>query len=399
VRSSMVKDDGSRKATYRIAVLLFAVASALAARAQQVQAPVVQAVRIDGTSLTGEWLGSDSRNSIRIRAQAGEEVRLVIDELSSVQFDTRTAPPTDGAVIHLADGGRLFGELVGGEGDAILVRTAISKSLRLPFRVVAGVRLVQGDEHAKSAELFDSSLESRLPGQDVLVTRGPEEVKSLRGRLEELDAERGSFVFGDRPRVFQNEKLYGIVFAAGVAKDTAYTMTAYLADGSSFSGELEEADAQVLRVKASFESMVELPVSTVAKLSIRSPRVVYLSDLTTTSQRVEGVVHRPWPVRKDRAVSARALSIDGRVFDKGLGVHSLTELVFNIAGAYESFAATIGIDDVVRPLGSVVFRVSGDGRELFDSGEVRGLDEPRDVRVDVSGVRSLTLTVDYGKGA
>jgi hypothetical protein len=102
-------------------------------------------------------------------------------------------------------------------------------------------------------------------------------------------------------------------------------------------------------------------------------------------------------VRKDRSASAKSLSIAGRVFDKGLGVHSRTELSYQIAGDYESFVATIGIDDAVRPRGSVVFRVSGDGRELFDSGEVRGSDPPRDIQVDVKDVKSLTLAVDYGE--
>ncbi len=106
-------------------------------------------------------------------------------------------------------------------------------------------------------------------------------------------------------------------------------------------------------------------------------------------------MHRSWPVRFDQSLSGGPLSIGGRVFEKGLGVHSLTELIFEIAGNFETFVATIGIDDSVRPRGSVVFRILGDSKVLFDSGAVTGADPPRDIIVDVIGVRTLTLTVDY----
>ncbi len=377
--------------------VVIAIAIAVAAQAEEARGPTVQVVRIDGTSLTGEWLGSEGSTALRIRSGTGE-ARLGLDELSSVRFSTPAIAPEGGTVIQLADGGRLFAELVAGEGDAVVVATRVSSSLRLPFKALAGIRLVQGEEHAKSAELFDSAMSSRLPGHDVLITRGPEEIKSLRGRLEELNAEGGSFVFSDRSRTFQNEKLYGIVFAAGVAKEPPRMIVAELADGSSFSGELEGADGNTVRMLASFGSPLELGLKDVAKLSVRSPRVTYVSDLKPSAERAEGQVHRPWPIRLDRSVSAKPLSLGGRVFDKGLGVHSRTELTYEIGGAYEAFVATIGIDDTARPRGSVVFRVTGDGRKLLDSGEVRGSDEPRDVRVDVSGVKSLTLIVDYGEG-
>ena len=86
----------------------------------------------------------------------------------------------------------------------------------------------------------------------------------------------------------------------------------------------------------------------------------------------------------------------GRVFDNGLGVHSRTELDYQLDRGYESLVATIGIDDAVRPAGSVVFRVLGDGKVLLDSGVVTGKDPPRDVNVNVVGVSTLTLVVDYG---
>jgi endo-alpha-N-acetylgalactosaminidase len=77
-------------------------------------------------------------------------------------------------------------------------------------------------------------------------------------------------------------------------------------------------------------------------------------------------------------------------------MHSKGEVSYSLGGEYESFVATIGLDDAVRPRGSVVFKVLGDGRELFHSGLITGADPSRDIRVPVNKAQVLTLAVGYG---
>lgn len=362
------------------------------------RAAPVQALRVDGTMVQGEWMGCPDATSVSIRTAAGME-RIAFDDLARVSFESQARPPERSIVFHLADGGRLHGELVGDAPEAVVARTVLGDAVPIAFDRLAAIQFVRGsDAFAKAEELFEAALKARLPAQDVLITRGPEDTKSLRGRLETLDAESGSFAFGDRPRTFQTENIFGIVFATGANKQAVFPVTAELSDGSVVSGAIERADAESLKVATSVGSIVEMKVGEIMSLRLRSLRVVYVSDLTPTAERTEGMLHRPWPVRKDRSVSAAPLSMAGRVFDKGLGVHSKTELVYTIGGAYESLVATIGIDDLVRPSGSVVFRVLGDGKVLFDSGDLTGQDAPRDIKVDVKGVNMLTLVVDYGDG-
>ncbi len=359
------------------------------------KAATVKALRVDGTTIQGEWAGCPDANSVSLQAAEGS-TRIMFEDLARLSFEAKPKPHDGDVVFHLSDGGRLYGELVGGATDAVLTRTALGGGIPLSFQHLAGIQLVRGEEFAKAEGLFQSALQARLPAQDVLITRGGEEAKSVRGRLETLDAERGAFAFGERTRTFPTDKVYGVVFAVGAAKRAAYPVTVELADGSVVSGSLERADAERLAIATSVGATVEIKVAEVTNLRVRSPRVVYLSDLTPTGERTEGMLHRPWPVRRDRSVSARPLSMGGRVFDKGLGVHSRTELDYPLDRGYESLVATIGIDDAVRPAGSVVFRVVGDGKVLLDSGVVTGKDPPRDIRVDLMGVSALTLVVDYG---
>ncbi len=88
--------------------------------------------------------------------------------------------------------------------------------------------------------------------------------------------------------------------------------------------------------------------------------------------------------------------LSGERFEKGLGVHSRTELDYELARGYETFVATLGIDDAVRPRGSVVFRILGDGKVLYETAMLTGTSGPHLCRVDLTGVTLLTLVVDYG---
>ncbi len=366
--------------------------------AAPLRAATVQALRVDGTMVQGEWAGCPDATSVSIQSAAGME-RIAFDDLARVTFTSSTKPPEESILFLLADGGRLYGELVGDAPEAVVTRTVLGDAVPIAFDRLAAIQFVRGkDDLARAEELFESALQARLPAQDVLITRGPEETKSLRGRLETLNAESGSFAFGDKPRSFQMEKVFGIVFATGANKQAVFPVTVELSDGSVVSGAIERADAESLKFATSVGSVMEVKVGEVMNFRVRSPRVVYVSDLTPTVERTEGMLHRPWPVRKDRSVSATPLSMAGRVFNRGLGVHSKTELGYSLGGTYESLVATIGIDDAVRPAGSVVFRVLGDGKVLFDSGELTGQDPPRDIRVDTASVNTLTLIVDYGDG-
>ena len=358
----------------------------------------VIAVQIDGEAVRGEWIGSPDGTDLELRVADGRQ-SIPIDALSTVTFANSNMRPSGGDVVfHLADGGRLVGELIGGETDLVVARTSLGDACRLRFDRLAGIRLVDSADFPRADRLFRAALVERLPGKDVLITREVEDVKTVRGRLELLDTERGSFALGSRLRTFRTERIFGIVFARGVGRKETHQVTAELVDGSIFSGRIVRADARAIRLATSLGFEADVLLAEVLVLRVHSDRLVYLSDLTPVSERGDGLLYPAWPMRRDRSVANRPMTIGGRVFEKGLGVHSRTELVYEIDGDYQTLVATIGIDDAVRPRGSVVFRVLGDGRALYDSGLVTGIEEAREIVVDVTGIQRLTLLVDYGDG-
>jgi len=137
--------------------------------------------------------------------------------------------------------------------------------------------------------------------------------------------------------------------------------------------------------------------SAVSEVRYLGRGVVYLSDLEPT--RVE---ERPFfdyliPWQRDLSVGKGRLSLRGRVFHKGLGVHSRCRLTYDLGGRYARFHALIGIDDETGGKGNCTFEVRVDGEKRFASGAVTGRDEPRSVEVDVTGAKELVLLVDFGE--
>lgn len=397
----------------RESVIVFSMAWAAVVSVADAQDPAppsdeaVRVVSIDGTITSGVWRGVDASGLLTVRGL--DELRSIPpDDVMSITFTQRTGPLISGvplssgaeteanATFFLADGGRLSGTFLGPGNDGLLTTTILGESVEFPFDRLAGLRLASAKGYSQAEALFTSSLDDRLPGQDILITRDAEEPKRLRGRLVSIGIEQGSFTLGQRTRTFKTDRIYALVFASGVGRGTSWPMTFELSEGASFSGKIESGDAMSLRVTTSLGTKTQLPIARLRRIEADSPRVMYVSDLRPAAHLFEGRVHRSWPVGYDKGLTGKPLAIGHRQFKKGLGCHSRTELRYELTEPFEAFVAEVGIDHVVRPRGSVVFRVLGDGAELYSSGLLTGRDDPVLVRVELEGVKALTLIVDYG---
>jgi alpha-galactosidase len=90
------------------------------------------------------------------------------------------------------------------------------------------------------------------------------------------------------------------------------------------------------------------------------------------------------------------LSLRGRPYVKGLGVHSPSLIRYLLAGTCRRFKADIGIDDESEGQGSAQFELWADGTKLFDSGVLTGASPAMEVDIDISGRRELRLFVGVG---
>lgn len=104
-------------------------------------------------------------------------------------------------------------------------------------------------------------------------------------------------------------------------------------------------------------------------------------------------------VRFGRNVIGGRLKVDTASYTNGIGTFARSLLEFPLNRQFKRFKAKAGIDAVTEGKGSVVFEIFCDGKKIWSSPTVSGLDTAKEIDIDVSGVDRLRLVVgDAGDG-
>jgi len=127
-----------------------------------------------------------------------------------------------------------------------------------------------------------------------------------------------------------------------------------------------------------------------AAKSDKPARTVWLSSLN-----LEKMTAGWGTPQKDKSIQSKPLTIAGRTFDKGVGTHAASLMYIDLKNSCRSFSAYVGVDDEINgKIGSVRFRIYGDGKLLFNSGVLKAGDPAKKVDIDLTGCKTLTLSVD-----
>ena len=112
-----------------------------------------------------------------------------------------------------------------------------------------------------------------------------------------------------------------------------------------------------------------------------------------------GAVHADQNVgtlRYARNIVGAALKIDQEAFANGVGTFARSLLEIPLNGRFSRFTSKVGVDAMTEGRGTVAFEVYGDGKKLWASPIMSGLDAPREIDVNVAGVNRLRLVVTDG---
>ncbi|MBD0403734.1 NPCBM/NEW2 domain-containing protein [Flammeovirga sp. EKP202] len=123
---------------------------------------------------------------------------------------------------------------------------------------------------------------------------------------------------------------------------------------------------------------------------LEGKKVYLVKELATT-------VDSYWKVLNNEGIEGGRISIEGRKYEKGIGLHAPSKLVFPIEANYKTFVVTPGANDSNG--GLIRMRIQVDGNEVFNSGPIRRSNqEPQRLQIDVKGKKELTLLVDEEDG-
>lgn len=359
--------------------------------AQDQPTPQDRAIKLDGTAVEGHISSIDGQGNVRF---AQKDQTLQLQGLRRIERPAAAVALGDAApiVVTLIDGSRVNVTRLTYEDEAFQAVTRLELPISLPVEAVQSVQL--------SAQLDPAALQAAAAVADgehdtfLMIVEG--KAQKIEGIFESLDEDTIVFEWQQAVRRMPRAQLQGLVLAPVIQPPPKEgRCRVALSDGSSLWAHVTSLSAGKLQLVLAAEAETSVPWDNVTRMTIRSPHMVFLSDLDPTRSVQEAIVtlKRPW--RRDLSVEGRPLVLDGRRYDKGLGVHARTLLTFDTQQKYTRLAATIGIDAETKGRGDCEFVVRGDGREMYRQ-RVRGGDGPREIRLDITDIRHLTLLVEPG---
>jgi hypothetical protein len=97
---------------------------------------------------------------------------------------------------------------------------------------------------------------------------------------------------------------------------------------------------------------------------------------------------------KDLDVSSQAIEIGGKYYPNGLGTHGRSKIRLVPKGSYSRFSGVCGISSRTSGRGEGIFRIIVHGKEVFNSGVLKGGQPGTPFSVDLRGAQLVELIVD-----
>jgi len=353
-----------------------------------------QAVPVEGEPFGARLVAVDSEWQLTFDGESG---RRVMPAAELVRWG-RFAEVMRGPVLVLADGGLLTGAVYGVDKERLTAESDLFGPVKLPLEQVAGVVFeLPADRHARDLR-FDRV--GRATGDsDLLILNNGDEVA---GRLEHIDDTRIRLAAAVGPVDVEVHRVRALVFNPALLarrEPRGLRAMAGFADGSRLVADRLELSGQSLRIDVAGAQRWTTAAEDLIGLQPRGGRVTYLSDLPVADDRHVPFLDLPWPYQTDRSVSGAWLRAGGRLYLKGLGVHSAARLTYLLDEPYRRFEAELAVDDETAGQGSVRFRVFVDGRVKHTSPTVRGREPPVPISVHLSDAKRLDLVVDFADRA
>ena len=360
----------------------------------------------DNSRIYGLVQGVTAKGELAVLLPTGKVQNVKLEEIIAIRFLGRNPLLVQSGTqeFRFVNGGTIRGQILANRDDLIQVYTAMAGPIDLNFARLRGfVALpLAGFSGRKAEELVESEADPRRSAfVDMVLDKRGAVYPGVVRRLSRTQLE------------FYHEELVQIVpirilYVAGVrcadkGRDAVVPwrgdvqMRFWGRDGSIVQGKLERIHLGKWCVRPVWNAkkVLRLDLDEISLVQIMGGRVQYLSQLTPVTVKEKTILAPPQPYRMDRSCQGDAISIAGKRYPWGVGVHADSELVFALNRRFNEFRSDVGIATRMGKRGSAIFSVFGDGKKLYESpAVVRGSDpKPHEIKVSVKGVRHLTLKV------
>ncbi|MEX2112468.1 MAG: NPCBM/NEW2 domain-containing protein [Pirellulales bacterium] len=333
----------------------------------------------------------------QVRFEAADGPRHV--EIKELALWGAFLRPAAGVWVVLAGGGVMVVDAVGIVEDQLVANSPLTGNFAVPLRLVAGIVLQTPADRTASDRLIDRVLSLSGQVDRVILENGDE----LTGTITSFDGATLRLKSDDNMWDLPLAKLATVLFNSILIdkpNPAGLRVVVGLQDGSRMTALSLVSEDKTARLKLIGGVDVSLPLESIVALQPLGGSVVYLSDMKPASYRHIPFLDLSWPFGADRSVQQAMLSAGGKLYLKGLGMHSPSRITYELDEPFQRFDAEVAIDTEAGRRGSVVFRVftddgSGAWQERATSQIVRGGEPPVQLSADLSGARRISLLVDF----
>lgn len=383
--ASRISRSGARAAALALCALPLAAACA---------AVEVEVTALDGRVVRGSLVSVVPE--LVVRGEGGDapfswEELLALRPAAAASSAAASSPAAPWR-LTLTDGSQFAAAIQSAQPAGMHVRLATGEDVTADSSSIASLAAVHCDEDARRT-LQDAQREPDR-SEDIAVVRGDGQTLVLRGALRGFESQRIRFNWKDRELPIPWERLAGLLLArTGQQREAVLVRTA---PGDLFAGTVVAGDDAGVTLRSTALGSLRIPWERIERIDSHAARVVYLSAAEPDNYEFEPLLERRWPLERDRALGGGPIRLGGRVYSRGIVMHSRSRAAYNLGGSFRNFAAVVGVADEVGRFGDAAVRVLGDGRVLWEAANLRGGEPPVELALNVTGVKRLELVVDYG---
>lgn len=368
---------------------------------------------------------SGKANEITVNT-AGKKIVIKTEDLIKMKFG-EFQPLQDVERIVLVNGDILVGKLIQGDADGAAVKISFaSKALgtvkldmsqhvmyycnQPAFKNAEDFKAT--DQQAATRSFFNRFVETdgRNDKSDFLLFYEPNLVppraQTIRFAISEVTATeiKGvSPVVGEMSVKRSNAPAFVVKKVDYKAPQTFHSVVR-LADGGLVTGDLLGIDSEALELKPHipFAASVKIKLTDIQEVDFRFGKTEYISDHTPVKADEHpffSKVTHSW--QKDRMAVITAgvyppLIMDGTHYRKGIGVHSYSNLEYDLHGKYRRLIGLVGVDASGNQYSNFVAVIKVDGKEVFKKA-IKWGDKPVAIDVDIKNALKLELIIDFGE--
>ncbi|MEQ9408529.1 MAG: NPCBM/NEW2 domain-containing protein [Fuerstiella sp.] len=363
--------------------------------------------------------------------QAGQETSVLLAETVDIHVNGTAAQPVEPAspdqAVRLVDGSTFSVSELSVSAESVQAKLAEVGTLQIPRTAVRAIRLQPLQDNL--AAQWNAFLQ-RSNSRDLMIVpkRDGEGLDFLSGVVSSVGPEKVPFLLDGDEIPVPRSRVFGIVFGATEKETGLRGSTAVpLAGGSLLKAVSVGFENDQLSVESSWGQQLTVAAEKLSHIDFSGGRIHYLSDLEPLSEQYFGLdppgrewgplfeqdratrtgLSRQWKMSRDSFPNSGRppLSLRNRRFAKGLCLFPSARVEYALDGKYSALKAVVGVDDEVaynqlkgKPTSAVELRVEADGQQVFQQ-LIGAQDEPLPLDLNLTGVNTLTIFVEFGDGS